>query len=41
MIINIIEFMIHKYYNKIAKYTKQKLQKIICNNIFKKIIKKK
>ena len=40
MIINTIEFIIHKYYNKAAKYIKQNIQKIIWNNIFKKIVKK-
>ena len=38
MKINIIEFMILKYYNNITKYIKQNLLKIIQNNIFKKII---
>ena len=34
---NIIEFMILKYYNNIAKYIKQNLFRIIWNNIFNKI----
>ena len=34
---NIIDFMVHKYYNKIAKYIKWNLFKIIWNNIFNKI----
>ena len=40
MIIHLIEFIIHKYYNKAVKYIKQNIQKIIWNNIFKKIVKK-
>ena len=39
MIIHIIESIIHKYYNKAVKYTKQNIDKIIWNNIFKKMIK--
>ena len=34
---NIIEFMILKYYNNIAKYIKYNQLKIIWNNIFNKI----
>ena len=37
---NTIDFMVHKYYNKIAKYIKLNILKIIWNNIFKKINKK-
>ena len=33
MIINIIEFTIHKYYNKIVKYIKLKIIKMICISI--------
>ena len=36
---NIIEFMILKYYNNTIKYIKYNLLKIIWNNIFKIIIK--
>ena len=41
MLINTIEFIIHKYYNKAVKYTKLNIQKIIWNNILKKIVKKR
>ena len=34
---NTIDFMVHKYYNKIAKYIKQNLLKITWNNILNKI----
>ena len=34
---NIIKFMILKYYNNTAKYIKYNLLKITWNNIFKKI----
>ena len=37
MIIHVIEYMIIKYYNKAAKYINFVKQKIIWNNIFKKI----
>ena len=40
MIINTIEFIIYKYYNKIVKYIKSNTQKIIWNNISKNIINK-
>ena len=37
---NIIEILANKYFNKAIKYTKYNIQKIIWNNIFKKIEKK-
>ena len=36
---NIIGFMILKYYNNIAKYIKLNLFKITWNNIFRKMMK--